>query len=144
MQRLRDIIALVDLPFSLSLVSFWWTAALLLLLRKAISAFPVHSTTSLAENGQGNILKTSTSISLNFLLHFWVPLSRLPRTSALNFWTVPRVPFLKPFSPQKVPILVPFLALWFWHWESRDISGFPWFISRSLRTLRQCINSKTV
>ena len=30
MQRLRDKIALADLPFSLNLVSFWWTAVLLL------------------------------------------------------------------------------------------------------------------
>ena len=52
MQRLRDIIALADLPFSLSLVSFWRTAALLLLLRKAFSTFPANLTTmSLAENG---------------------------------------------------------------------------------------------
>ena len=54
MQRLRDIIALADLPFSLSLVSFWRTAVLLLLLRKACSSFPVDSTTtSLAKNGWG-------------------------------------------------------------------------------------------
>ena len=99
MQRLRNIIALADLLFSLSLVSFWWTAVLLLLLRKAFSTFPVKSITLLVGNGRGNILKTSTSISLNFLLHFWITLSRLPRTSVLHFWTVPRVPFLEP-SPK--------------------------------------------
>ena len=48
MQRLRDLIALVDLSFSLSLVSFWRTAAFLLLLRKAFFAFSVDSTTSLS------------------------------------------------------------------------------------------------
>ena len=65
----------------------------LLLLRKAFSTFPVNSTTSLLGNGRENILETSTSISLNFLLHCCIPLSRLPRTSIFHFWTVPPGPF---------------------------------------------------
>ncbi len=130
MERLRYIITLADLLFLLSLVSFWWTAALLLLLYKAFSVFPVNSTSS-AENGRRNISKTSTNISLNFLLHFWIPLSRLPRTSVLHFRTVPPGPFLAPS-----------LTLRFWHWESRDTPEFPGFISGSLHTLIQCINSK--
>lgn len=125
MQSLRDIIAPADLSFSSSLVSFWWTAAFLLLLRKAFSVFPVNLTTSLAENGRRNILKTSISISLNLLLHFWIPLSRLPRTSVLHFWTVPPGPFLEPHPQNKVPILALFLTHRFWHWESRDTLWFP-------------------
>lgn len=62
---------------------------------KAFSVFPVNSTSS-AENGRRNILKTSTNISLIFLLYFWIPLSRLPRTSVLHFRTVPPGPFLRP------------------------------------------------
>ena len=44
----------------------------------------------------------------------------------------------------KGPILAPFLALRFWHWESRDTPGFPGFISGSLYILRQCITSKDI
>ena len=82
---------------------------ILLLLRKAFSAFPVNLTTSLAGNGRGNILKTSTSISLNLLFHFWIPLSRLPCTSILHFWNVPRVLFLEPSPKTKFQFWPPSL-----------------------------------
>ncbi len=65
------------------------------------------------------------------------------RTSVLHFWIVSRVLFLEP-SQNKVPILAPFLALRFWHWERRDTPGFPGFIFGRLHTRRQCIKWKVV
>ena len=88
-------------------------------------------------------VKTSTNTSLNFLLRFWITLSRLSRTSVLHFWTVPQGPFLEP-PPKQSSNFGPLPTLRFWHCESKETPGFPGFISGSLYTLRQYIKSKIV
>ena len=118
MQRLRDIIALADLPFSLSLVFFWRTAVLLFSLSKVFSSLTVNSTTtSLAENGWGTLYRRAQYISelaaplldplyLVFLallrsifgpslpLHFWKRNPPKPNPTKLQLWPASYDPVL--------------------------------------------------